>query len=683
MECNKDEAVRAKQVAESRIQRGEFVEALKFANKAKKLYPDVENIAQILAVCEVHKAAQNKLSGSVMDWYGILQTERLSEEAIIKKQYRKLALLLHPDKNKFAGAEAAFKLIVEANGVLSDQANRSLYDMKLKVHPRTAVPKTSSHQSNGNVSAAKHVPNVTKSRKKCSSNFPSWNPHLKAAQPTFWTTCKHCNTRFNFYTTFFNMAVLCPKCRQSFVAHAFSHQAAPPFVSTIAPNYAPMQAPPKPASRSNGGNPLGGGWADAFVQSYPSFMKTCVTGVGKQQKGEKNEDGHVPVLKTMDSQTSKYVGSKRVRQAAPDLKESFNTGNVNEKKDVNVRGNDVDPSILNVRRSSRQKQHVSYVEKSEVDNFDIPSKKPRQNGSLHNDEVQKKNASEETFVRNTRKDEHSHVQGDKVFESDLDPRTLDKENCSPLNSNVPSTPEVIHCPDPDFNDFDKDRAEGHFGVNQVWAIYDSTDAMPRFYALVKKVASPFKLQFTWLEPNPDDQGEADWHYADLPIACGKFKLGDSQKTTNSEMFSHQIQCIKRNGKSSYLVFPNKGETWAIFRNWDIKWSSNPENYLKREFAYVEILSDFAENVGIEVAYLSKVKGFVSLFEKTGKNGDSMLCIPPNELYRFSHRIPSYKMSGDEREGVPRGCFELDPAALPTNFDDADCGDVNTGVPARE
>ncbi|WJX19452.1 hypothetical protein P8452_09144 [Trifolium repens] len=170
MECNKDEAVRAKQLAESRMQRGQFVEALKFANKAKKLYAEVDNIAQILAICEVNIAASNKLSSSEMDWYRILQTERLSEEAIIKKQYRKLALLLHPDKNKLAGAEAAFKLIGEANRVLSDQAKRCLHDMKVKAHVRAAVPKTSSHHSNWNMFAANQVPNATKFQKKRSSN---------------------------------------------------------------------------------------------------------------------------------------------------------------------------------------------------------------------------------------------------------------------------------------------------------------------------------------------------------------------------------------------------------------------------------------------------------------------------------------------------------------------------------
>ena len=678
MECNKDDAVKAKQLAETKMQRGEFVDALKFANKAKRLYADIENIAQILAVCEVRNAALNKLSKSDMDWYGVLQTEKLSEEAIIKKQYKKLALLLHPDKNKSAGAEAAFKLIGEANRVLSDKATRSLYDIKVKahvraaasktsphpssgksaanqVHVRAAASKTSSHPSNGKP-AANQVPNATKHQKKCSSNSPSLNPHLKPAQPTFWTMCRHCNTKFQFYIYVINKALLCQKCKNSFVALAMNPQTFPSFVQFGAPKKVPTQAPPKPASKSNGGTPVGSGCAGTFVPSYPSCMKTCANGVGKQHKDEKSKDGFIPVSKPMESQSSNNVGSKRVRQPEPDSAERFNTGNDYENKGFNVRENDADPSRLNVRRSSRQKQHVSYKENHEDDNDVVPSKKPRQDESSNNDEVENKNVSED-----------SHVHGDTVLESDLDPRMLNKENCSPPNSNIPSSPETIVCPDPDFNNFEKDRADDCFAVNQLWAIYDTTDAMPRFYALVKKVTFPFKLQITWLEADPDEDGEVHWYNADLPIACGKFKLANSQKTTDRGMFSHQIQFIKGNEKDSYLVFPKKGETWAIFRNWDINWSSSPENYLKREFAFVEILSDFAENIGIHVAYLGKVKGFISLFEKTGEN----TFILPNELYRFSHQIPSYMMSGTEREGVPRGCFEFDPAGLPTEIFEAE------------
>lgn len=39
-------------------------------------------------------------------------------------------------------------------------------------------------------------------------------------------------------------------------------------------------------------------------------------------------------------------------------------------------------------------------------------------------------------------------------------------------------------------------------------------------------------------------------------------------------------------------------------------------------------------------------------------------IPPRELFRLSHMIPSFKLTGEEREGVQKGSFDLDPASLP-------------------
>ncbi|XP_026416870.1 uncharacterized protein LOC113312320 [Papaver somniferum] len=38
-------------------------------------------------------------------------------------------------------------------------------------------------------------------------------------------------------------------------------------------------------------------------------------------------------------------------------------------------------------------------------------------------------------------------------------------------------------------------------------------------------------------------------------------------------------------------------------------------------------------------------------------------IPPKELLRFSHRVPSYKMIGKEGEDIPKVSFELDPASV--------------------
>ncbi|MCO5548392.1 hypothetical protein L7F22_001849 [Adiantum nelumboides] len=53
-----------------------------------------------------------------------------SELSAIKKRYRHLALLLHPDKNKHIKAEAAFKLVSEAHACLSDKKKREVFNVK-------------------------------------------------------------------------------------------------------------------------------------------------------------------------------------------------------------------------------------------------------------------------------------------------------------------------------------------------------------------------------------------------------------------------------------------------------------------------------------------------------------------------------------------------------------------------
>ena len=52
--------------------------------------------------------------------------------------------------------------------------------------------------------------------------------------------------------------------------------------------------------------------------------------------------------------------------------------------------------------------------------------------------------------------------------------------------------------------------------------------------------------------------------------------------------------------------------------------------------------------------------------KTQKNEENNTCILQNHLYRFSHRIPSYKMSRNVKECIPIHFFELNPTALPTD-----------------
>lgn len=62
------------------------------------------------------------------DYYEILGVPKTATEAEVKKQYRKLALQFHPDKNKEQGAAEAFKAIGNAFAVLSDADKRRKYD---------------------------------------------------------------------------------------------------------------------------------------------------------------------------------------------------------------------------------------------------------------------------------------------------------------------------------------------------------------------------------------------------------------------------------------------------------------------------------------------------------------------------------------------------------------------------
>jgi molecular chaperone DnaJ len=62
------------------------------------------------------------------DYYEVLGVDRDAADDDIKKAFRRLAMQYHPDRNREDGAEAKFKEINEAYGVLSDPDKRAAYD---------------------------------------------------------------------------------------------------------------------------------------------------------------------------------------------------------------------------------------------------------------------------------------------------------------------------------------------------------------------------------------------------------------------------------------------------------------------------------------------------------------------------------------------------------------------------
>ncbi|MBL7857799.1 MAG: J domain-containing protein [Cyclobacteriaceae bacterium] len=65
-----------------------------------------------------------------MDFYQILGVSQTAHIADIKRAYRRLAILYHPDKNPDPNAVEVFKKINEAYHVLGDASSRAAYDLR-------------------------------------------------------------------------------------------------------------------------------------------------------------------------------------------------------------------------------------------------------------------------------------------------------------------------------------------------------------------------------------------------------------------------------------------------------------------------------------------------------------------------------------------------------------------------
>ncbi|XP_019100703.1 PREDICTED: dnaJ homolog subfamily C member 18-like [Camelina sativa] len=117
-------------VYETKLSENDYDGAKNFINKAQLLYPNLDGLKQVSKMINVYIYASNR--GGEADWYKILGVDPLADEEAVKKTYKQLALLLHPDKNKFDGAEGAFKLVLEAWCLLSDKVSRTCYDQRRK-----------------------------------------------------------------------------------------------------------------------------------------------------------------------------------------------------------------------------------------------------------------------------------------------------------------------------------------------------------------------------------------------------------------------------------------------------------------------------------------------------------------------------------------------------------------------
>ncbi|CDY19714.1 BnaA09g03670D [Brassica napus] len=661
MECNKEEASRAKALAENMMLRGDFPKAQKLVVKAQRLFSGLDSLPQMLAVCDVHCSADQKING-LENWYGILQVQHFSDDAAIKKQYRKLALLLHPDKNQFAGAEAAFKLVGEANRLLADKEKRSQYDIKRRINSQVA-----SRQWNANSGAA--------------------NSTVK--KETFWTCCEHCGYKYNYLGQYVNSKMYCSRCQRSFMAYDVGFNGVPPKPSTsqkevqhqgpcgtpvsrnvestcVQPGSVAAEVDKKESAKEKFNEKNGGGEKNAEVRK-PKIEDGSMKN-DKPKEGEEKVDNvaDLPKADGLKPQPEVTEPEKVASRSVPDksVSRTSQAASVNKgkrkRREIGEETTEVrtDSKDNSRRTSPRKRQQVSSGEKGRSDGALSPhTNRSSSKVGLKSERTTKK---QKLGVGSSKRLASGGSSAPSCVVNGKANKRVDSGYQESLSTEDNNHKPVTHdSPDPDFHNFE--LATSSFAVNQVWSLYDPTDGMPRSYARITKVSeAEFKVCITWLDPLEDNNDNS------VPIACGIFQDRESQEVDDRLIFSCQMLHVP--GDNNTVIYPRAGEVWAVFRGWDSSWNGSSGIHKGiYEYDFVEVLCDFNDVDGVEVAYLGKVEGFVSLFRRNVKYGFLQLQIPPNETLRFSHKVPSFKLTGRERESVPPGCFELDTAALPKDM----------------
>lgn len=164
MEVNKDESKHCIEIAVAAFRAGNIERALKFLEKSRRLYPTKEAEELLRRVRNagstrngtedsttrrrtVNKDAEKPQEPKLhvdytqeqldvvrrikkcKDYYEVLGVTKEATDSDLKKAYKKLALQLHPDKNKAPGAVEAFKALGNAVSTLTDTRKRKEYDL--------------------------------------------------------------------------------------------------------------------------------------------------------------------------------------------------------------------------------------------------------------------------------------------------------------------------------------------------------------------------------------------------------------------------------------------------------------------------------------------------------------------------------------------------------------------------
>lgn len=732
MECNRDDALRAKELSEKKLLAKDLVGSKKFALKAQTLFPPLDGISQLISTIDVYLAADSRVCGE-RDLYAVLGVSPSADDESIKKQYRRLALLLHPDKNRCVGAEGAFQYVNEAFNVLSDRVKRLMYDQKrnIRVAKKQNVATTgaggSSGTTNGIYGHTKHAESKARAR---ATQTAARVPPRPASRPktqlrTFWTCCTLCKMQYEYLRIYMNHNLLCPNCKKPFLAletaHPGSSKAPFPATATETANTGPSNMPfpateavhtdssKMPSQSTETAHPGSSTHGDASTakkfkwgpfdrtagaasarataeeaayaagkvsQAYGFVKRTREEAQaalkrereevikkrseGSMKKRSSNAAENVNVNTGLGGKNhTQQSSNKRMRTGERVFTNGFGSSGSSQIPGQHLNSSLFRASLLKLDyKGMLLKKGLSYVQRKqdELKMQDMAKVKKKQKLVDEKDAMQ----VEREKGNAPKADENEEVKSGKNGENDdISDSTAHNQHDKLVSMDVP---------DPEFHDFDGDRIEKLFKPDQIWATYDDEDGMPRFYSFIQKVISvnPFKIKMAYLSSRTNSEfGDLNWVSHGFAKTCGEFRLGRPELNNTVNMFSHQVKWEK-GPKGVVTIFPQKGDIWALYRNWSPDWDENTPDETMYKYDMVEILEEYNEKTGISVAPLVKVHGFKAVFRQDPDLAN-VKRVPIEEMFRFSHQVPSYRLTADDAgANGPKliGCLELDPAATP-------------------
>ncbi|KAG6780821.1 hypothetical protein POTOM_013700 [Populus tomentosa] len=623
-----EQARRLKTIAETKFTNSNLKSALKHAKKAHRLSPKLEGLSSMLTALKTLRVASKTQNSDITDWYKILQVEPFSHMNTIKKQYKKLALVLHPDKNPFLGCEEAFKLVAEGFRVLSDKIRRKEYDLRLRIRLQD---------------------------ERVSDN---------SAVETFWTACSRCRLLHQFERQYLGHNLVCPSCKKSFEAVEVK----------------------------------GGDKKDAEVGVWSERLRRKDIG-GKGIGGLSSGEGvSVGSRRELDAESAGGVnlkgnevisgewGGGKLRTGG--LRRRTSTvGEVLERSKKRVKFSDETMTLAEMKLEAKKKASRKKVELKEKQKDAREKEKKKEKQKVMEKEKGKGKGKETCLVLNKSTDLATEKGGASKKSGDTEIKTREGVKTSrkmeimrqgasrksaslqmERHKNSRGDLDSMAVEHSNFFDFDSDRVERRFKKGQVWAIYDD-DGMPRHYGLIDEVVSvnPFKVNLSWLDPQRYGDEVLIWEKMGLHVSCGRFKVARTMIIDSVNIFSHAVEC-EREAREVYRIYPKKGSVWALYNEATLAAEGrNLSASDERCNDIVVLLTTYSEMHGLSIAYLEKVDGYKTVFKRREIGCHAIRLLEKDDIWLFSHQIPSRKFSGDEVADNLKDCWELDPASIPSNL----------------